>query len=58
MISFRNDGHLHNLRNAAYEAVMEMVKNSPKDCYETVLKTTRVIMERIHALLQMEVGLL
>lgn len=34
---------------------MELIKNSPKDCYDTVLKTTRVIMERIHALLQMEV---
>ena len=51
----RTDGHQNNLRNAAYEAIMELVKNSPKDCYDTVLKTTRVIMERIHALLQMEV---
>nr|CAB3260072.1 importin subunit beta-1-like [Phallusia mammillata] len=50
----RSDGHQNNLRSAAYEAVMEMIKNSPKDCYETVLKTTGVIMERIHALLQME----
>ena len=33
-----------------------MIKNSPMDCYETVLKTTGVIMERIHALLQMEVS--
>ena len=32
-----------------------MIKNSPKDCYNTVLKTTGVIMERINALLQMEV---
>lgn len=50
----RADGHQNNLRSAAYGAVMEMIKNSPKDCYETVLKTTYVIMERIHALLQME----
>ena len=52
---FRPDGHQNNLRSAAYGAIMEMVKNSPKDCYDTVLKTTYVIMERIHALLQMEV---
>lgn len=50
----RPDGHQNNLRSAAYEAVMEMIKNSPMDCYDTVLKTTGVIMERIHALLQME----
>jgi len=50
----RPDGHQNNLRSAAYGAIMEMVKNSPKDCYDTVLKTTYVIMERIHALLQME----
>uniref|UniRef100_H2ZAY3 Importin N-terminal domain-containing protein n=1 Tax=Ciona savignyi TaxID=51511 RepID=H2ZAY3_CIOSA len=50
----RADGHQNNLRNAAYEAVMEMIKNSPKDCYEVVLNTTRVILDRIQALLQME----
>lgn len=27
---FRHDGNQHNLRNAAYEALMELVKNSPK----------------------------
>jgi len=27
---FRPDGNQHNLRSAAYEALMEMVKNSPK----------------------------
>lgn len=32
----RPDGAQHNLRAAAYEALMEMVKNSPKDCYVTV----------------------
>ena len=26
----RSDGNQHNLRNAAYEALMEMIKNSPK----------------------------
>ena len=27
---YRSDGNQHNLRNAAYEALMEMIKNSPK----------------------------
>ena len=26
----RQDGNQNNLRNAAYEAIMEMMKNSPK----------------------------
>lgn len=43
----RPDGAQANLRPAAYEALMEMVKNSPKDCYVTVQKTTMVIMERL-----------
>ena len=34
----RQDAATANLRSAAYEALMEMVKNSPKDCYETVQK--------------------
>jgi len=50
----RNDGNMHNLRSAAYEALMELVKNSPKDCYVTVQKTTMVILERLQRVLQME----
>ncbi|ERL93500.1 hypothetical protein D910_10789 [Dendroctonus ponderosae] len=50
----RPDGAQANLRPAAYEALMEMVKNSPKDCYVTVQKTTMVIMERLQQVLQME----
>ena len=33
---------------------MEMVKNSPKDCYVTVQKTIMVILERLQQVLQME----
>jgi len=33
---------------------MEMVKNSPRDCYLTVQKTTMVILERLQQVLQME----
>lgn len=51
----RPDGHQNNLRSAAYEALMEIVKNSAKDCYPAVQKTTLVIMERLQQVLQMEV---
>lgn len=50
----RQDGSQHNLRSAAYEALMEMIKNSPKDCYVTVQKTTMVILDRLQQVLQME----
>lgn len=50
----RQDAAQHNLRSAAYEALMEMVKNSPTDCYVTVQKTTVVILERLQQVLQME----
>lgn len=33
---------------------MEMVKNSPRDCYETVQKTTLVILQRLNQVLAME----
>ena len=55
-VSTRPDGHQNNLRSAAYEALMEIVKNSAKDCYPAVQKTTLVIMERLQQVLQMEVG--
>ena len=50
----RADGNSCNLRAAAYEAVMEMIKNSPEDCYDTVLSTTHEIMRRIDNLFAME----
>lgn len=50
----RPDGAQANLRPAAYEALMEMIKNSPRDCYVTVQKTTMVILERLQQVLQME----
>ena len=42
------------VRSAAYEALMEIVKNSPKDCYTSVQSTVMVIMERLQQVLQME----
>ena len=38
----RTDGTAANLRSAAYEALMEMIKNSAQDNYLTVQKTTKV----------------
>lgn len=51
---FRQDGSQGNLRNAAYEALMELVKNSPKDCYVWVQKTTMIILERLNHVLALE----
>lgn len=42
------------LRLAAYEALMEMIRNSPRDCYATVQKTTLVILERLNRVLAMK----
>ncbi|XP_068237171.1 importin subunit beta-1 isoform X1 [Palaemon carinicauda] len=50
----RPDGGQCNLRNAAYEALMELMKNSPVDCYPTVQKTTMIILERLQQVLHME----
>lgn len=56
-VPYRPDGHQNNLRSSAYESLMEIVKNSAKDCYPAVQKTTLVIMERLQQVLQMEVRL-
>ncbi len=53
-VTDREDASASNLRAAAYEALMETVKNSPKDCYETVQKTTITILQRLQQVLQME----
>ncbi|XP_037960117.1 importin subunit beta [Teleopsis dalmanni] len=50
----RRDGAQANLRAAAYEALMDMIKNSPLDCYIVVQRTTIVILERLNHVLQME----
>ncbi|XP_013772921.1 importin subunit beta-1-like isoform X2 [Limulus polyphemus] len=50
----RPDGNQANLRSAAYEALMEMVKNSPSDCYMFVQKTTMIILERLQHVLALE----
>lgn len=50
----RSDGAQANLRSAAYEALMNMIKNSPLDCYLVVQHTTIVILERLNQVMQME----
>lgn len=50
----RQDCSQANLRAAAYEALMDMIKNAPNDCYPVVQKTTMVILERLNQVLQME----
>ena len=50
----RNDGNQANLRSAAYEALMEMIKNSPKDCYAIVQEVTRIILTRLEQIQQLE----
>lgn len=50
----RPDAAQANLRSSAYEALMEMMKNSPKDCYAMVQKTTLVILNRLQQVLQIE----
>jgi len=42
------------LRSSAYEAVMDLVKNSPKDVYETIQQTFLAILNKMDAILSME----
>lgn len=50
----RVDAAQHNLRGAAYEALMDMIKNSPTDCYAVVQNTTVEILRRLNQILQMD----
>eukprot|EP00096_Caligus_rogercresseyi_P011617 TRINITY_DN461_c1_g1_i1.p1 TRINITY_DN461_c1_g1~~TRINITY_DN461_c1_g1_i1.p1 ORF type:complete len:884 (+),score=288.24 TRINITY_DN461_c1_g1_i1:73-2724(+) len=50
----RPDAGTANLRSAAYEAIMEMIKNSPKDCYVSVQNTIIIVLERLQQVLHME----
>lgn len=49
----RVDGMQSNLRGAAYEALMEMMKNAPNDCYTWVQSMTMIILQRIQSILEM-----
>ncbi|KHJ96355.1 HEAT repeat protein [Oesophagostomum dentatum] len=51
---FRTDGNQSNLRLAAFETLMELIKNSPKDCYPVVQNTTVLMLKKLEQLLNME----
>lgn len=50
----RPDGNQNNLRNAAYEAIMELIKNSPKDCYPFVKDTLLEILQKLSKVIENE----
>jgi len=56
LVNYRIDGNQNNLRNAAYEAIMEMMKNSPTDCYPVVRTTLVIVLDKLEKVLQMEVS--
>lgn len=51
---YRPDAHVSNLRIAAYETLMELIKNSPKDCYPVVQNTTVIVLRKLEQLLNIE----
>ncbi|KRZ09548.1 Importin subunit beta-1 [Trichinella zimbabwensis] len=53
----RTDAYQSNLRIAAYESLMSLIKDSPKDCYTVVQNTLLVVLKRLNDLLQMEPNL-
>ncbi|XP_064389350.1 importin subunit beta-1-like [Halichondria panicea] len=54
--SQRADGGTGNLRSAAYEALMDLIKFSAKDCYPVVQNTTAIILESIKHVLNIQVS--
>ncbi|PAV79237.1 hypothetical protein WR25_02820 [Diploscapter pachys] len=52
----RPDGHQANLRLAAFETLMELIKDSPKDCYQHVQSTTMMMLTKLEQLLNMEIA--
>lgn len=56
-VTERGEGDSANksLRSAAFEALMALLKSSPKDCYPTVQRTTLVVLEKLNHFLQLEV---
>uniref|UniRef100_A0A914LJG5 Importin N-terminal domain-containing protein n=1 Tax=Meloidogyne incognita TaxID=6306 RepID=A0A914LJG5_MELIC len=56
--SDRTDSNENKLRIAAYEALMELIKNSPTDCYPAVQQTTIIILGKLESLLSIEDALI
>ncbi|VDK32430.1 unnamed protein product [Taenia asiatica] len=53
-VTERPDGAQHNLRNAAYSALMSLMKSAAKDCYEEVKRVTTIILERLSYVVSLE----
>lgn len=45
----RPDGGHHNLRNAAFSALMALVRSAPQDCYGEVQRVTYFVLERLQS---------
>ncbi|CAI8026073.1 Importin subunit beta-1, partial [Geodia barretti] len=52
----RPDASQNNLRTSAYEALMDLIKYSAKDCYVVIQKTTQVMMDRLRQILTVDAG--
>jgi importin subunit beta-1 len=52
----RPDASHNNLRTSAYEALMDLIKYSAKDCYVVIQKTTQVMMDRLRQILAVDAG--
>ena len=52
----RTDGGHNNLRTAAYEALMSLIKHSAKDCYTVIRETTQIILTRLQQAVQLDVS--
>ncbi|KAA0187419.1 Importin subunit beta-1 [Fasciolopsis buskii] len=52
--SSRPDGGQHNLRNAAYSALMALMRSATKDCYTEVQRVTVIVLERLESVIGLE----
>ncbi|GAA50421.1 importin subunit beta-1, partial [Clonorchis sinensis] len=52
--SSRPDGGQHNLRNAAYSALMALMRSAAQDCYGEVQRVTVVVLERLESVIGLE----
>lgn len=50
----RPDGGQHNLRNAAYSALMALIRSAAQDCYSEVQRVTVVVLERLESIIGLE----
>lgn len=50
----RDDANLNNLRSSAYEAIMDLIKYSAKDCYAVVQQTALEVMKRLDHVIQLD----